>query len=84
MRHFANPRFWKCYHRLPLAVQSLADKSFELLKADPHHPSLHLKRVGRYWAARVGGSHRVLAAPVDGGFVWFWIGTHREYETLLR
>jgi hypothetical protein len=44
-----------------------------------------LKRVGSsYWAARVGASHRVLAAPVDDGFVWFWIGTHREYEVLLR
>ncbi|MBM4034080.1 MAG: hypothetical protein FJ291_20190 [Planctomycetes bacterium] len=84
MRHFASPRFWKCYHKLPVEAQSLADKCFDLLKADPHHPSLHLKKVGRYWAARVGRSHRVLAVPAGDDFVWFWIGTHREYEAILR
>jgi len=29
-------------------------KNFELLKKNPYHPSLHLKKVGRYWSVRVG------------------------------
>lgn len=35
MRHFASPTFWKLYEKLPSVVQELADKNFELLKADP-------------------------------------------------
>lgn len=44
MKHFAGPSFWELYKRLPDSIQELADKNFELLKADPNHPSLHLKK----------------------------------------
>ena len=47
MKHLTLPRFWRHYRQLPKEVQDLADKSFELLKADPYHPSLHFKKVGR-------------------------------------
>jgi len=48
MRHFASPSFWELYEELPPAIQEVADKNFELLKTDPKHTSLHLKKVGRY------------------------------------
>jgi len=51
MKHFVDPAFWELYERLPGPVRVLADKIFELLKADPYHPSLHLKKVGKYWLA---------------------------------
>jgi hypothetical protein len=37
---------------LPIAVRQLADKSYLLMKQDPQHPSICLKKVGRYYAAR--------------------------------
>jgi len=45
VNHLASPRFWRHYRDLPEAVRRLADKNFELLKSDPHHPSLHLRRL---------------------------------------
>ena len=84
MRHFASPAFWAAYRKLPEPVRALADTSFALLKADPRHPSLHLKKVGRYWSVRVGLSYRALAVPVDEGLLWFWIGSHAEYDRLIR
>lgn len=45
MNHRTLPRFWEDYKRLPKDIQALADKNFELLKTDPHHPSLHFKKV---------------------------------------
>jgi hypothetical protein len=48
MRHFASSSFWECYGDLPLSVQKLADKNFALLKTNPEHPSLHLKKVEEY------------------------------------
>lgn len=80
--HFTTPQFWKLYHGLPLEVRELADKNFALLKADPSHPSLRLKRVGPYWSARVGLHYRVLAKERAEGLVWFWIGPHAVYDAL--
>ena len=82
--HRASPRFWQCYEQLPLAVRQLADKNFELLKADPRHPSLRLKKVGRFWSARVGQNHRALAVESADGLVWFWIGPHDQYENFIQ
>ncbi len=64
MKHRASPRFWACYEALPLEVQLLADRAYEQLKADPRHPSLHLKRIGRFWSVRVGLRHRALAVEM--------------------
>ena len=83
MKHHSGPDFWASYRGLPKEVRKLADKSFALLKRNPRHPSLRLKKVGDLWSARVGGHHRALAAEAPDGLVWFWIGTHTEYDRLL-
>ena len=84
MRHFATTSFWAAYRALPKSVQKLADKNFALLEEDPTHPSLRFKRLDRFSSARVGLSHRVLGVDVDDGVLWFWIGSHAEYDQLLR
>ena len=84
MKHHASPAFWKCYLALPLKVQALADKNFQLLKVNEKHPSLHLKKVGVYWSLRVGLKYRAIAVDSgDGAIVWFWIGNHTEYDRLV-
>ncbi len=83
MTHVASPDFWRLYEQLPENVRRLADKNFEILKADPRHPSLRLKKVGRYWSARIGDSYRTLAVESPDGLVWFWIGTHADYDRLI-
>jgi hypothetical protein len=86
VKHFALPRFWQYYRQLPAEVQEVADRNFELLKANPQHPSLHFKKVGKtkhLWSARVGAKYRALAIEKPEGFVWFWIGPHGEYDKLL-
>ena len=82
MIHYAAPSFWRAYHQLPEQVRALADKQFELLKANPQHPSLHFKRVGRFHSARVGAHYRALAVDASDGILWFWIGTHAEYDRI--
>lgn len=82
--HYTTYRFWECYNALPEAVQRTADRCYELLKTDPTHPSLHFKKVGKYWSVRVGGGYRALGIEVEKGILWFWIGTHAEYDRLMR
>lgn len=65
----------------------MADRAFDVLKTDPHHPSMHFKKVGKkrqLWSARVGRHYRVLGVEKPEGIVWFWIGTHAEYDRLLH
>jgi len=83
MTHQATSRFWNCYDSLPPDIRSLADKNFELLKSDSGHPSLHLKKVGAFWSARVGRDFRALAVESSGGLTWVWIGNHREYDRMI-
>jgi hypothetical protein len=82
--HHASPDFWTCYHALPASIREQADRAFELLKANPRHPSLHFKQVGRFWSARVGLQYRTIGVDAADGIVWFWIGTHAEYDKLIR
>jgi hypothetical protein len=84
LNHWASGRFWESYNRLPVQVRELADRSFERLKANPSHPGLHFKKIGRFWSARVGLFYRALAVEVPDGLLWIWIGDHDEYERLLE
>jgi len=83
MKHFASPAFWDAYSRLPANVRALADRNYALLKEDPRHPSLQLKQVGKFWSARIGLRYRALAVETDDGLLWFWIGSHADYDKLI-
>jgi hypothetical protein len=83
VRHRATPRFWFYYRQLSEDVQRLADKCYGLLRRDPQHPSLHLKKVGHFWSVRVGLHYRALGVEDEGEMVWFWIGSHADYDKLV-
>jgi hypothetical protein len=83
VNHSTTPQFWEFYGRLPADIRDLADKNFGLLKTNPRHPSLHLKRTGRVWSVRVGAHYRALGLDKKETIVWFWIGPHAEYDKLL-
>ena len=83
MAHVATPGFWYAYRRLPESVQRVADKNYALLKIDPRHRSLRLKRVGEYWSVRIGRGYRALGIDSPEGIAWFWIGSHAQYDALI-
>ncbi len=83
MKHLASPQYWTCLKALPKSVQQLAAKSFTLLKSDPRHPSLHFKQIGRFWSVRIGLSYRALGVDIPDGVLWFWIGSHADYDNLV-
>jgi mRNA-degrading endonuclease RelE of RelBE toxin-antitoxin system len=80
---YTNRDFWGQYEKLPAHVRQLADKNFSLLKENPNHPSLHLKRVGKKWSVRVGDHYRAVGVNVEDGILWFWIGSHTEYDKVI-
>ncbi len=82
--HRATVRFWSLFERLPASAQKAARKNFELLKTDSAYPSLHFKKVGNLWSARIGSNYRALAMEDEGDFIWVWISPHDEYERVIR
>lgn len=84
MKHYKSPSFQECYNKLPKEIKKLADKNFSFLKQNPDHPSLHIKKVASYWSVRVGKKYRALAVEVDNGLLWFWIGSHTEYDRMIQ
>lgn len=80
MRHFTSRNFWEHYYGVPKSIRVLAKKNYRLLKENPQHPSLHFKKIGKYWSVRIGIHYRAMAVELDGDMHWFWIGTHAEYD----
>ncbi len=84
MNHQATAEFRSSYDSLPESVRSLADADFELLKANPRHPSLHLKESVdsglSAWACVTGS----LAVRDSETLLWFWIGTHGQYDKIVH
>lgn len=83
MKHFTSPSFWKCYNDLPSEIKELADKNYLLLKENPFHPSLHFKKIDNYYSVRVGLKYRALGIAANEDVLWFWIGSHNDYDRLL-
>ena len=84
MKHFASPSFWQAYEKLPDHICELAKRNYDFLKNNPRHPSLHFKKVGNYWSVRVGLDYRALGVEIEEGVLWFWIGSHTDYDQLIK
>jgi len=85
MNHYASPEFWKRYHSLPIKVKTIADENFSLLKTNPKHPSLHLKKIRRFWSVRVGIHYRAIGVDTkDSDILWIWIGSHADYDKFFK
>jgi hypothetical protein len=81
----ATPEFWELYRRLPREAKSAARKAFRLWSDTQFHPSLHFKKVGKHkWSARAGLSLRSVGRFEGAVFVWSWIGSHADYDKLLK
>jgi hypothetical protein len=80
-------QFRDAYGRLPEHARRRAREAYRRFKSDPSHQSLRFKKVHAtdpIYAARVGLGYRALAVLDGDVAVWFWIGTHADYDQLLR
>ena len=81
----ASRDFWRAYRQLPRDVRHAARKAYRMWQQDAFHPGLHFKKVGGdTWSVRVGIHHRALGRFESDRLVWMWIGTHADYDAMLR
>ena len=87
MRSQATPKFWRFYGHLPRGMQQRARKAYRLWQANPSHPSLRFKRVDDQepiYSVRITEDYRALGILEGDTVIWYWIGSHDEYQRLLR
>lgn len=78
--------FWKLYERLPEQVQRRAKAAYQRFQQDPYHPSLQFKQVHEtqpIFSARISRDYRAVGVKDENEIVWFWIGSHSDYDNLL-
>ena len=87
MNSRATDRFWKCYSGLPEEIRRQAREAYALFLKDPYHPGLHFKRVHStrpVFSVRISKDYRAVGILRDDEITWFWIGSHSEYDNVLR
>jgi hypothetical protein len=87
MKSSATKTFRKRLLLLPGTVQEQATKAYELWTEDPYHPSLQFKRVNQkqpIYSVRINLNYRALGLLESDRIYWYWIGTHDEYDELLK
>lgn len=76
--------FWTLFAGLPRDVQDAARIKHRLWMENPFHPSLCFKELAPgLWSIRINRQYRALGRRRDDLVVWFWIGTHAEYDRMI-
>lgn len=88
MKSELTDEFVRCFARLPDRVQKTARKNYKLWKKNPTHPSLEFKKLNTQqpvYSVRAGMGWRAVGVMKEANtIVWFWIGSHSNYDKLLK
>jgi len=87
MKSFTARSYWDAYYDLPTEIQTIANNKFTLWKLNPFHPSLQFKCVNaphNIWSVRITRNYRALGVMSKNEIVWYWAGSHKEYEKLIK
>jgi hypothetical protein len=79
--------FRRRLERLPTSVQEQAVRAYVLWRSNPYHNSFQFKRVSQrqpIYSVRIGIGYRALGLREADHVYWFWIGSHAEYDELLK
>ena len=80
-------RFRELFAALPAHVQQQAREAYRPFQQNPAHPGLRFKQVHAdppIYSARVGISYRAVGIRDGDTIVWYWIGSHADYDNLLK
>jgi mRNA-degrading endonuclease RelE of RelBE toxin-antitoxin system len=79
-------KFKKAFDKLPDSIKVKAFENFRLWKENPYHPSLNFKKITKdnVYSIRIGISYRALGIYQPNVLIWFWIGSHEDYNNLIK
>lgn len=79
--------FRKLFANLPNQVQEQTRAAYHQFREDPSYPSLRFKKVHPklpIYSARINKSYRAVGQLDGDTVIWFWVGSHAEYDDLLE
>jgi hypothetical protein len=79
--------FVRLLAELPPDVVKQAKEAYRLWTRDPSHPGLRFKRIqnlDNVWSVRISKNYRAVGVRDGEKVVWFWIGSHADYDQLLK
>lgn len=79
--------FRKLLSGLPADVKEQANSAYRKWKVNPKHPGLQFKRIHGsepIYSVRINLNWRALCTFEGETAVWFWIGSHTEFDRLAR
>ena len=81
-------RFRKAYANLSPHLKEATRKAYKLWQSDSLHPSLSFKRIHHtlpIYSVRISLAYRALCTKQNSTtYIWFWIGSHTEYDKLIK
>lgn len=86
MKSRTTAQFRKAFANLPEEVQVQIRKTYRQFKQDHNHPGLRFKKVHTelpIYSARISKSYRAVGQLDGDTVIWFWVGSHAEYDQLL-
>ena len=87
MESITTEKFRKCFDNLPQNIKTEARKVFKTWKSDPFLKSLKFKKIHNkvdIYSIRIGLHWRALGVKESNNIIWFWIGSHSEYDKLIN
>ncbi len=67
-------------------VQRDARRAYRTFQDNPGHPGLQFKKLEgeeHIYSARIGLGYRALAVVKGDRVVWYWIGSHADYDRIV-
>ena len=86
MKSRITDRFRQAFGSLPEQIQEQTRQADRQFKENPGHPSLRFKKVHPslpIYSARIGKTYRAVGQLDEDTIIWFWVGSHAEYDQLL-
>ncbi len=86
MRSRTTRRFRRAFSRLPEPIKERAREAYRRFVENPYHPGLRFKRIHStepIYSVRVTKDYRALGLLEDDAIIWFWIGSHADYDDLI-
>jgi hypothetical protein len=87
MNSHTTDKFRKAFAELPADARKQARQAYRLFIENPKHPSLRFKSIHStrpIYSARIGLNYRAVGIRVENDMLWYWIGSHAEYDKLIR
>jgi hypothetical protein len=79
--------FRELFAKLPDVVKRQARAAYRLFRDNPHHPGLNFKKIRAdlpIYSVRIGIGYRAVGFMEGDTIVWYWIGSHANYDNLLK